>query len=608
MSAFLPDEPIDNANRFGFGVYSKALCSLIKNPELETPFTIAIHGDWGSGKTSLMKTVCKEIENVKQNGIRVKTIWFDAWEFEKISVSLWKILLNRITVELEEMVNDSPLKNKIKNIGEGLLLLSSDILLKKSLGISLEELKKKVGEEINTIDSLREDLSEYIKKALSKDELGRKRIVIFIDDLDRCLPEHCIEVFESIKLFLNSKGCIFIIGINKEQICKAFENKFGEGWGSGLNYMEKFIQLQFDLPRKNPAEIQSFLTDSATKQLKGSSKTIELISRFIEPNPRKVKRWLNSVIFLETLFEIRQENHFVISNTDLSLVSIWLFLKSFFPDFAALIEKNPSLLNVAIRVANEKGTDEDKKELADYVMEKRLEDFFLTLNRDYDENQLKDVVYLSKLTPVGQVSTLPSENIERIMNLPLDELYDQIDRLNSFGLSILVNKLFERLQSIEDWVNYNEKFANFETVDYIIKHMEDSSQKGELFERILELVDRSKFAFRYFSSKLPKYTSWQPIRDLIIKKRYMDGIITLFGKSDTFDCAGHYSSILESYQDCLNMGQIQTIVRKSLENDQIYASFSAKDKLRALFTKHEKWIIIQEKEKIKSRMEIDLPI
>ncbi|NIO36222.1 hypothetical protein GTO27_00800, partial [Candidatus Bathyarchaeota archaeon] len=77
MSSFLPDEPIDNATRFGFDVYSKALATIIKSKELQTPFTIAIHGDWGSGKTSLMKTVSRKLESVDEKEVKMKTIWFD---------------------------------------------------------------------------------------------------------------------------------------------------------------------------------------------------------------------------------------------------------------------------------------------------------------------------------------------------------------------------------------------------------------------------------------------------------------------------------------------------------------------------------------------------
>ena len=129
------------------------------------------------------------------------------------------------------MVGDAGLKAKIKAVGKGLLVLSSDLLLKRYTGVPLEKIesiKEKVWDDIKKINSLSEDLSGYIEEALENDPSKRERLVIFIDDLDRCLPEQCVEVFESIKLFLNSKNCVFVVGINKEQIRKAFEIKFGK--------------------------------------------------------------------------------------------------------------------------------------------------------------------------------------------------------------------------------------------------------------------------------------------------------------------------------------------------------------------------------------------
>ena len=116
---------------------------------------------------------------------------------------------------------------------EGFLVLASDILLKNFVGTSLEEIKNvkaQVWGDIKKIDALGEDFSQCIEEALQNDPSHAKRLVVFVDDLDRCLPEQCVEVFESIKLFLNSRWCIFVIGMNKEQICKAFDIKFGVGF------------------------------------------------------------------------------------------------------------------------------------------------------------------------------------------------------------------------------------------------------------------------------------------------------------------------------------------------------------------------------------------
>jgi hypothetical protein len=610
VSSFLPDEPIDNATRFGFATYSRALSSIVKSKELETPFTIAIHGEWGSGKTSLMKTLCKQLEFVKENEVKVRTVWFDAWEFEKIPIPLWKIFLNRIAMDLQDIVTDSGLKDKFKAAGEGFLLLASDILLKNLVGTSLEEIKKikaEVWSDIKKINSLGEEFSQCIEEALRNDPSKAERLVVFVDDLDRCLPEQCVEVFESMKLFLNSRRCVFVIGVNKEQICRAFEIKFGEKGPLGLNYMEKFIQLQFDLPRKNPVEVQSFLTEFASEQLRGSPKTVELISRFIEPNPRKVKRWLNSVIFLEELFKTRQESQVFTSQIDMSLVSIWLFLKSFFLDFAARIENDPSLLNSSIKAVTGKGSEEDKRKIGDYVIDHRLSDFLSTLKSDYDEEQLKEVVYLSKLTPIEQVSTMPAQMLSRISEMPDEELSDQIDKLTDYGLSMLAGRIINNLSNLQTVEEYKENLPLFGLLERLIQQATDDSKKVLLFEKILAFKESSAFGYRYFLKKMSTFASSAVIKARLLDLGFLAKIVTEFAASSSYDDAVGNSAMLINFSDKLTTEQMQVVIKACLENDQIYNSFGARKNLVGLLVMHKALMTPDQKAKIKKQMYIDIP-
>lgn len=610
MSSLLLDEAIDDATKFGFDNYSAALASIIKSKNLQTPFTIAIHGDWGSGKTSLMKTIARKLEQSSRDEAKVKAVWFKAWEFEKVPVPLWKVFLNRITMELQDMVGDTGLKAKIKAVGKGLLLLSSDLLLERYAGVPLEKIegiKEKVWDDIKKINSLSEDLSGCIEAALKNDPLKRDRLVVFIDDLDRCLPEQCVEVFESIKLFLNSKNCVFVVGINKEQIRKAFEIKFGkEETSSGLFYMEKFVQLQFDLPRKTSMEIQSFLMELASEQLKRSPKTLELISRFIEPNPRKIKRWINSVLFLEELFKTKQQRQILKSEVDVSIVSIWLFLKSFFPDFSVLVERDLSLLNTAIRVASGKGSEEDEKKIGDFSLDRRLNEFLSILEPRYAEDLLEEVVYLSKLTPLEEVSALPTQMLERIVEIPEEELSEQFTRLTEYGASVLADRIIERLDQIRDWDEYKKNLKTYEILDLLFTTAEKDSKRKLMFGKIFDLFMRNIFGKQYFASKMKDYTSSTAVREMVVKEGYLDGIVDVFAKSNSFEEAKQNSAVLLNFVDDLTPKQIRVIVKASIDNDQIYYSFGARGNLPTVFSKHKSGISAEEINKIKELMHITI--
>jgi hypothetical protein len=112
--SLLPDEAIENATKFGFDDYSTLLASIIRDENLQTPFTIAVHGDWGSGKTSLMKTTAKKLEPTDTDLVGVKPIWFSAWEFEKLPTPLWTVFLNRVIMDLQDMMPNTDTKDKLK--------------------------------------------------------------------------------------------------------------------------------------------------------------------------------------------------------------------------------------------------------------------------------------------------------------------------------------------------------------------------------------------------------------------------------------------------------------------------------------------------------------
>jgi hypothetical protein len=608
--SLLPDEEIDNATKFGFDDYSTALASITADKNLQTPFTIAIHGDWGSGKTSLMKTVARKLESPTEGEVGVKTIWFNAWEFEKLSVPLWTIFINRVVMELQEMAQDENLKSKIKAVGEGILRLASGIVLRKLVGVTLkevEEIKKDVWTDVERVDSLREELSQYLEEALKSDSQKRERLAIFIDDLDRCLPEQAVEVFESIKLFLSCKHCLFIIGVNKEQIRKAFEQKFGAKEGpSGLLYIEKFAQLQFDLPRKTPVEVEEFLREHASQQLKKSPETIKLISQFIEPNPRKIKKWMNSVLFLEKLFRVKQQKLIKPTEIDVSIVSIWVFLKSFFPDFATFTESDLSMLNVAIKVAKGEGTEEDKKKIGDFTIDKRLAEFLSLLQPSFSDDQLKDVVYLSRLTPAGIVSVLPTDILERIAEMNEDELSSQILTLSQANTLSLTDRLIDRLSHIEYSTDYTENRKLYDLLNLLFESSENELLKVELFVRIFRFMLADGYAYSHFSSKLETYTSIDFIKKAIMEKDLLDNIIALFVRSNSYERANWNSATLRNFSDDLTEQQIETIVKASIENNQIYNSWGAQSNLKEIFSKHKDKISEEKRTKIEEALHISL--
>jgi predicted KAP-like P-loop ATPase len=138
---------------------------------------------------------------------------------------------------------------------------------------------------------------------LANQNFKDSRIVIFVDDLDRCSPEKTLEVFESIKVFLDIRGFIFILGLSREALDKLIVAKF-EKMGlkeiSGEDYIRKIIQVEIRIGKWENESIGNLinvisneLDDKYRIAVKNSR---ELINEVVESNPRQTKRFINNLI------------------------------------------------------------------------------------------------------------------------------------------------------------------------------------------------------------------------------------------------------------------------------------------------------------------------
>ncbi len=276
-------------------------CNLIKeyvtNPSL-LPLTIGVFGDWGSGKSSIMKM----LEQKLKTDDKVLTIYFNSWLFESYEDAKVSLLEN-ILLELSKNENlDETAKKKllslmsrvdymklatdgIKKYGKNVI----DIIATGGIGTAIEAgfsmLNKEKLEKLqtddfsqineylqdeqknttkNTIKTFRKDFEELIKAT------DYESVVIFIDDLDRCMPERVIETLEAIKLFLSVPNTAFVIGAD-ERIIKhsismhlqlhTLNNNSDYLQGSQqivTDYIEKLIQIPYRIPKLSLSEIETY--------------------------------------------------------------------------------------------------------------------------------------------------------------------------------------------------------------------------------------------------------------------------------------------------------------------------------------------------------------
>ncbi len=267
----------------GFDYYANILLEIIRDFDARSPLTIGIHGRWGSGKTSLMKMLEKRF----RAGKGVRTIWFNAWAYgrdEPIGLALLQQILNEFQKEEKLTVKGMKL---LGNIGK----LGTDALLRKTTTITLKEAENLFESSVGIKSTLRDDFEAAIDECLQ----DGSRLVVFIDDLDRCLPEKTIEILEVIKLFLDVPKCIFVIGVEKEVIEKGIEVRYKSKEQElpirGKDYIEKIIQIPFTLPPIREEDMAAFIENLGIgKREKGY---VTIVAKYTGCNPRKVKMFLN---------------------------------------------------------------------------------------------------------------------------------------------------------------------------------------------------------------------------------------------------------------------------------------------------------------------------
>jgi HEAT repeat protein len=320
----------------------------INNFDATSPLTIGIHGRWGSGKTSLMRMLEKRFED---DG-NVKTIWFNAWAHGR-EEPIGLALLQQVLIEFQK---EEKTKEKIGHLIENVGKLLTDAALRKTTGITFEEAKEVFKNSIEVKSTLRDDFETAIDECLQD-----KRLVVFIDDLDRCLPEKTIEILEVIKLFLDVPRCVFVIGVEREVIERGIEVRYKSGEQeipiSGKDYIEKIIQVPFTLPPIREADMTRFIEKRGiSEKEKGLA---EIVAKVTGCNPRKVKMFLNTLRIRQAIAERTGEG------IEPELTVKLFAIESTFPEFYKDVVKyrEQDFLCKLERLAKGEADEELRKEL-----------------------------------------------------------------------------------------------------------------------------------------------------------------------------------------------------------------------------------------------------
>ena len=345
------------------------------------PITVGIFGDWGSGKSSILKMARKKLEENKD----VLCLSFNGWLFEgyeDAKAALMGTILDEIrdkrtlgpkakelVAKLAKRVNWFSLMGMVGKQAATFMLADPSLAIAQmgqDIGQTAEAIEKAIEkipdvikesdeEKTEKKESLRKNVREFrddFKNLLQETKI--KTLVVFIDDLDRCLPDTVIETLEAMRLFLFVPGTAFIIGADERLVEQAVERRFPDPFGAkseiARNYLEKLVQVPIRIPPLGPNEVCSYMNllfaqlrlgesfeevrqkipqegqdgywdfvldynwfkenaggfpNELTEDFDLTERIGEVLAEMLSGNPRQVKRFLNTLVLRMRMSEKR---------------------------------------------------------------------------------------------------------------------------------------------------------------------------------------------------------------------------------------------------------------------------------------------------------------
>jgi hypothetical protein len=206
----------------------------------DCPSVLGVYGGWGSGKSSLINLLCKL--NIEQKVKQINIEIFDAWKYDS-GVSL----LIPVIIRLRKLTGNVELPDSWRTITKRILATTTfsiaDALLKKFTEIDSKTIMANYVE-AEKRDKQKDDSSVLLEWEQWADEVGEtetafqriidcavenlgcKRIVLCIDNLDRCSPENAVRLLESVKTFFSASNCVWVFVVDNDVIASYIDQKY----------------------------------------------------------------------------------------------------------------------------------------------------------------------------------------------------------------------------------------------------------------------------------------------------------------------------------------------------------------------------------------------
>ncbi|MGI9337631.1 MAG: KAP family P-loop NTPase fold protein [Gammaproteobacteria bacterium] len=272
---------------------------------ISSPATMALDAEWGAGKTAFIKMWKAHLNNEAS----ARAFYFNAWETDFAADPLMPFV-ETITAQLPQKKHQ-----KLKDGVKALFPIIVGDLVRKVAGVSSAEFAKNAAENLfaphSKMDEFKAALGEFVKSQ-------GKRVVIFVDELDRCRPDYAIKVLERIKHLFGVPGVIFVLATNRAQLCHSVNALYGANFDADA-YLRRFIEFDYAIKapdtsdfvdaRLKGLEIDKFLSgrgEDSEIDRRDLHETLTLLAKLHNSSLRDVEQLLMRVVFV--LWSLRDDS------------------------------------------------------------------------------------------------------------------------------------------------------------------------------------------------------------------------------------------------------------------------------------------------------------
>lgn len=300
MTDYLNDSPIENLEDDCYGVapFAKSFAKSVRDIKNPVGTTVALNGPWGSGKSSTVNLIRRELESFKDESLVVSD--FKCWWYRGEEALALAFLQNLHSV-LSDTLADK-VKNLLPKIGQSLLQAGPVIGAAASLtpfgvvapvsGAALD-FAKRFFPEGDTLEATFKKLSDILAKE-------NRRFLIIIDDIDRLSPDEALAIFRLVKSVGRLPNVLYLLVFDRTLADNAVAQRYPS---EGPHFLEKIIQAAFELPAPSQsdlneavfASIQQVCGDAVEKDItEVMNYFYDVVAPYLN-SPRHVVRFQNAI-------------------------------------------------------------------------------------------------------------------------------------------------------------------------------------------------------------------------------------------------------------------------------------------------------------------------